>query len=256
MVLSPDGRYAYVSEEPRSFGSEAMVAVIDTATATVTTRIAVKTNASRLAPLAISPDGSRLYAGARDELLVIDIESQRVAESIDFLVFEEGELLVSRDGRRLYNTSKSYVAMYDTVTRQEIAADIDLGVEDELISDAIITADGGRLYVAVSDFGQTAAAIVVLDAATLAEVQRLPCAVGWTLLAGAPDGRFVYSAQPDYPRSPATRFRCHERFRHPVAGGGGRDRRPGGFTEWPIPFHPARRRTRSRCFAQSDHSVR
>ncbi|MFI5716281.1 YncE family protein [Nocardia sp. NPDC051750] len=76
---------------------------------------------------------------------------------------------------------------------------IELGVADEMISDAVLTADGHRLYVAVHDFLQKAGAIVVLDASTLTEVQRLPGTPDTTFLAGAPDSRYVYSARRDYP---------------------------------------------------------
>ncbi|MET8797141.1 hypothetical protein ABZV91_11950 [Nocardia sp. NPDC004568] len=90
--------------------------------------------------------------------------------------------------------------MYDTVTRRQIVAHVELGSADEMISDVILTADGRRLYVALDDFLMEAGAIVVLDASALAEVQRLPGASDTTFLVEAPDGRYVYSVRRDHPR--------------------------------------------------------
>jgi len=108
MVVSPDGTKLYVvSNNPADTSSVisatgSMVSVVDTATGMVTATIPFG-DAAAFRNLAISPDGSTLYAASdfTDTVAVIDTATNRVTNTIQ-KVYGAGPIVVSPDGSIAY----------------------------------------------------------------------------------------------------------------------------------------------------------
>lgn len=135
------------------------ISVIDTTTDTVVDTIWLPTSPdyqgySLAQELAVSPDGTRLYASGEDGTVsVIDTATNRVVTSQPLGYFTD--LAVSEDGRRLYGTSGASVTVIDTESMTEISA---LGVGPvwdltrssseftDVTSSVAVNADGTRAY--------------------------------------------------------------------------------------------------------------
>jgi serine/threonine protein kinase, bacterial len=109
--MSPDGRHAYISAQ----GDKAVL-VMDTASSTITARIPLAFDVSSMA---VSPDGSRLYAASSQSIADIDTATNSVSGVIRQLgVWGSGELAhvdfgVAAGNRRLYSPTGGAVSEID-----------------------------------------------------------------------------------------------------------------------------------------------
>lgn len=111
LILSADGRRLYVS----GYNGGISIVATDTARATYTdaSRVVetISTGESGIFRLALSPDGTRLYATDRvnAQLLVIDVNENRIVERENVLPGgeESRDLFVSPDGSRVYVTNQN-----------------------------------------------------------------------------------------------------------------------------------------------------
>ncbi|TQC42589.1 hypothetical protein EEB14_48030 [Rhodococcus sp. WS4] len=135
------------------------ISVIDTSTGTVVDTIWLPTSPdyqgySLAQELAVSPDGTRLYASGEDGTVsVIDTATNDVITSQPLGYFTD--LAVSEDGRRLYGTSGASVTVIDTESMTR-TAEVTIGpVWDltrssseftDVTSSVAVNADGTRAY--------------------------------------------------------------------------------------------------------------
>ncbi|WP_231868845.1 VCBS domain-containing protein [Rhodococcus opacus] len=135
------------------------ISVIDTSTGTVVDTIWVDPapdyqGYSLAQELAVSPDGTRLYASGEDGTVsVIDTATNTVIASQ--LLGSYSSLEVSADGRYLYGTSGATVSVIDTASLTR-TAEITVGPEWDLtrtssefadVSHSVTVVNGNRLYV-------------------------------------------------------------------------------------------------------------
>lgn len=121
LVISADGKRLYVSGGDFGEGGGGGIAVVDTESESVVTTIRIDGGIFRLA---LSPDGSRLYATDRSnaQLVVVDVAQNRVVNSVQ--VLPEGEetrdLFVSRDGSQVYvaNEESHDLVIFDAESLQ------------------------------------------------------------------------------------------------------------------------------------------
>jgi YVTN family beta-propeller protein len=110
VVISPDSKAIYVASQT-SDGS--IISVVDSQTKTVTTTIPLGTN---LWVLAITPDGSTLYASDFSVIYVISTASNTVTTTLNV---PGTALAVSPNGQSLYVTNgKQGISIIDTATNQ------------------------------------------------------------------------------------------------------------------------------------------
>ncbi|HEX6667665.1 MAG TPA: PKD domain-containing protein [Solirubrobacterales bacterium] len=168
IAIAPDGSRVYVASES---GEE--VAVIDTRTNAIVTRIDLEGTANSIA---IAPSGSRIYVGERigavTRIKVLGADTnQPVGEPI---VVSGGvqAIAITPDGSSLYATTNTDLAYaVDTATNQ-VRATIPVGNEPRAMA---ITPDGGRAYVSNADDGT----VSVIDT-RLNQVIGAPIPVGIT----------------------------------------------------------------------------
>jgi YVTN family beta-propeller protein len=163
VALSPDGTRAYVATY-----SGNTVSVINTATNTVTATIPIDGGPFWIA---ISPDGSHAYTtdyfgGA---VSVIDTATNSVTSTVP--VGGVRELVISRDGKRLYVANGSAVTIIDTLSNA-VQTRIPLAGGSLGIAAAI---DGTAVYVAV----ETPPRIVVIDTFTNTIAQTIATSAPW-----------------------------------------------------------------------------
>jgi YVTN family beta-propeller protein len=150
VVPSPDGTRIYVSYGYQS--GESSIAVIDTGTDTLIATIDGFTVGT--SPIAISPDGTRLFTGLYPygPISVIDTTSLSVVTTID-VGYYVSNLVVSQDGTKLYaalyvgSSVPSYeglIVVIDTAT-YEVLDDVAVGYGAYGIG---LHPNGTRMYVA------------------------------------------------------------------------------------------------------------
>lgn len=121
LVISADGTRLYVSGGDFDDDGDGGISVIDTESESVVTTLRMDGGIFRLA---LSPDGSRLYATdrANAQLVVVDVAQNRVVNSVQ--VLPEGEetrdLFVSRDGSQIYvaNQNSNELVIFDAESFQ------------------------------------------------------------------------------------------------------------------------------------------
>lgn len=121
LVISADGSRLYVSGGDFDDDGDGGISVIDTESESVVTTLRMDGGIFRLA---LSPDGSRLYATdrANAQLIVVDVAQNRVVNSVQ--VLPEGEetrdLFVSRDGSQIYvaNQESNELVIFDAESFQ------------------------------------------------------------------------------------------------------------------------------------------
>jgi YVTN family beta-propeller protein len=161
VVVGPDGRHLYAAQVADG-GADGVVSVIDIACATTVATVPVKD----VAALAISPDGSRLYAVSYDRrtyhqypagwLTIIDTASHSVVKTIAVGACPE-TVTASPDGAYLYIThydtcSVSAVNLTDCSTTAVALRDAPLAV--------VFTPDSAHAYV------RNVRSLTVIDATT------------------------------------------------------------------------------------------
>ncbi|GLV75964.1 hypothetical protein Shyhy02_39640 [Streptomyces hygroscopicus subsp. hygroscopicus] len=178
-AVSPNGQRVYVT----NFGSGS-VSVIDTATHTVRTTIAVPAGPWGIA---IAPDGLHAYVAAfgNSHVVVIDTATNTVTQDITGLNKPLG-LAVTPDGSRVYVASQggNRVDVISTATNT-VTASVPVGIGPRNLA---ITPDGAEVY--VTEEGTNT--VRVIDTATNTVTAVL---TGFTFPRGvavSPDGQRVY----------------------------------------------------------------
>jgi DNA-binding beta-propeller fold protein YncE len=163
-ALSPDGATLYVSNEGSSdFGASpnTSILVIDTASRTVTGSIplpaAVNVNVfGNYQRLAVSPDGSLLYANSSGGLEAIDT---RTLSPVSFIQLTPGlfpgqvspapHIVFAPDGSAAYMAvlggKGAYIVVINPDTSQQVNS-VQIGSPTSYLSDLAITLDGSALF--------------------------------------------------------------------------------------------------------------
>jgi YVTN family beta-propeller protein len=178
VVVSPNSQTIYVAS---SISGSSLISVVDSQTNTVTTTIPL---AGGLNDLAISPDGSTLYAlslGNPAAVYVIATASNTVTSTVNV---EGIYLAISPNGDYVYVTNgKPGISIIDTATNQvEVNAIKPRGVSQYIA----LNPDGKTAYVGIID------AVVVIDLATKkvkATIRLTPTNALPTYLTVSPDGK-------------------------------------------------------------------
>ena len=143
MVMTPDGRFIYVSDYYHG-----IVTVVRTATNSIVTRITVNDAMA----LAMAPDGKTVYAGGADPVTgageVIPVSTATNTAGAPITVSPDGDvtaIAVTPDGTTAYAALgfSDEVVPVDTATR-DAQTPIPVGVNPSLLT---VTRDGSTLYV-------------------------------------------------------------------------------------------------------------
>jgi YVTN family beta-propeller protein len=202
LVVTPDGAALYVMIE----GGQ--VAVVDTASASVTTAITVgPADLGFLGGgggIAVSDDGARVYV-TWGELSVIDTATNTVVAS-NYVGICPTEIALSHDGAGVY-VANNFGTDTFTFDGQVLDVDVATVTTDETIqfwslpSSLVLSPDGSLAYVAsVAVFVNTGygaafipdKSLVVLDLTTNTEVTRIQLGSTPSRVAITPDGALVY----------------------------------------------------------------
>lgn len=227
-AVSPDGTHAYVPTytwDDSAYGVAAIgVAVIDTATNTITATIPFPTNTG-FNQVVVSPGGTRAYAptynyGLDDDghivvdstaITIIDTTTNTIASTIAYPTVDFGYVAMNPAGTRLYvstylgqwdNGVASGVAVIDTTTGT-VAATIDLEAPNTAVDEIVISPDGQRAYLNSCHVGgggcdDSAHTVIVLDTTTNTITDRIaiPTDEGSTPSQWreqlSPDGRYLH----------------------------------------------------------------
>ncbi len=179
MASSPDGRYLYIA----SGNDSNTVLLVDTTTHTVTQQIAVASNPTAVA---ISPDGSRVYATNYNDntVSVIDTSTNSVVTTIP-VGTRPVSVAVSPDG------STVYVANEDDNTVSVIDAGTATVTQNIIVfapSSLVLSPTGDQLYVVDSDMEGVVA--IDTESNTIVDFYSVPRPS--TVPVISPDGRCVY----------------------------------------------------------------
>lgn len=137
--------------------------------------------------LAITPDGSRLYAlcEGTDEVAVYDLQSRAVLRRIRVGRVPKG-MTLAPDGKRLYvaNSWSDNISVIDTASL-EVVRTLPAGFEPN----AVVTDRAGRFLFVANRISND---VSVVDLATGLETKRLLAGRGASYLASSPDGSHIY----------------------------------------------------------------
>jgi YVTN family beta-propeller protein len=181
VAITSDGRTAYVTDQ---CSASQAVAVIDTATATVTGTFPALVVTYGVA---VTPDGSKLYLTAlRTGVLVTDTATGTVIASLDGGRGPKG-IAVSPDGSTVYVADVAGVSIIDTATNT-IVASVQLSAYAEDRWGVAVAPDGGKVYVTNFQDGT----LSVVNTATNAIIATIPVGNGPVGVAVTPDNTKVY----------------------------------------------------------------
>jgi YVTN family beta-propeller protein len=184
VAVSPDGStvYATLTGGDSGPGGSDQVAVISTATDTVTGDITVGTGPRQVA---FSPDGTRAYVTTERGVTVIDTAAGSVVATINIPGGAQG-LAVSPDGSRVYATSPQTgrLVVIDAAT-DRVVADIPAGAEPYAVA---VTPNGSTAYVA----DMNSDSVEAIDTAADQKVATIPVGQLPGSIAITPDGSQVW----------------------------------------------------------------
>lgn len=199
LALSADGKTAYTS----AWGAD-KVFVIDTATNTVVTTIAVGVKPTGLA---LHPDGTTLWVTNTDgkTVSVIDTATNAVLHTLTNAGSSPHLVVFSTDGAYAYivqqaNADDANVVVLNTQTRAVVTT-IDTNIRH---TDAVMAPDGSAIYLSSQnqEFGNRQGFVLVIDTATNTVAATIPdpaVAVAPGGVAVSPDGGTVYAVAGAFP---------------------------------------------------------
>ena len=178
--------FGYYSDYPWN-GLPNRVTVVNTTTNAVVGNISMPRGPAT--SLAISPDGTRVYAPNlwSGYLTVIDTGSNSIVDTVPIGTAPQG-VAMSSDGQRVYISCGGSNAVYavDTATNTVVAT---IPATGGIIGIAV-SPDGSRVYTANSQ----SKSVSVIDTATNAVITTVPVGIGPPMLAVTPDGSRIYVA--------------------------------------------------------------
>jgi YVTN family beta-propeller protein len=179
MVFSPDGSTAYLSDF-----TYRQIEVLDVASDQVTATISVSPQSLiQNVPLALTPDGTKLYAALSKSVAVISTSSNTLGRSIP-VHSDAGGLAVTPNGKNLYITNYGQsggTAVIDTATDTVIRV-----IQSPSNAGAIIIT-GSQAYLSAGG------SVWVIDTQRGASPTMIPNVTGVVSLAASPDGQYVYA---------------------------------------------------------------
>jgi YVTN family beta-propeller protein len=192
VVFSPDGSRAYVGDSTNNGGfppfPNGTIYVIDTSTNIVVRTISL-TNSEDGASLAITPDGTTLYASAdtTGDALVIDIASGNVTATLPGI--GGGAVVITPNGSTAYVSNRFNAVTAITTASNTVTATIPVGITFPATTQMAITPDGSFLYVPLFGPGQ---AVVIATATNSVVGTPISTVQGPFGVAITPDGAFAY----------------------------------------------------------------
>jgi YVTN family beta-propeller protein len=205
IAITADGKSAYVTSITCSAPScpdnpppLASVEVIDTASNSLTATVTIgdvpvgNTPGVLLSGIAISPDGTRVYASNAEgnQIWVIDTASNQVVATIPTAVLGFVGMSISPDGGRLYAASVGNPSVVDVIDTKTDAVVTSIALPGFDVPTGIaVTPDGGHAYVT----GETGH-VWLIDTTKNAVAATIPVTVGQPLLGIGfpPDGTRAY----------------------------------------------------------------
>ncbi len=183
VVLSPDERFAYVTEERHD-----RLVVLDLVARVPADTIAV---GERPIDVAITPDGKRLYVANADsrDVSVIDVDQGEVVAGI-IIGGVPGEIDVTADGARAYvtNVDRGVISVLD-LSSDRVAGGIQLSGDSA--RGLAFSPDGQTLYVA-STGTQTGGILLAVDVQRNLISRRLRVGDAASTVGVSPDGSRLY----------------------------------------------------------------
>ncbi len=183
-------RPSLTPDEARLFvGHKDGLAVINTSTNQVVAELPIKPYAC---DVAFTGDGKRGYVIQTDGLLsVVDTTTYTVLATIKVSNASGTRVVIRPDGKRVYVTYETGVAVIDTATNTVIAK-IQLAGENDGPTDLEISPDGTRLYASV----QTEGTVRVIDTASNNVVAAIPVIFSCASIALNRDGTRALGSNP------------------------------------------------------------
>ncbi|MEV0679121.1 WD40 repeat domain-containing protein [Actinosynnema sp. NPDC050436] len=175
-VVSPDGRYTYLSAGGREREVQ-LIKVVDNAARAVSATYALEEDSDdvTIKDLAVSPDGSELYALTTQRLAVLDARTGRTTASVtppatrdlwSLALTPDGHALVIGEQGSIDDEVEVRLYTVDVASRSVVAgAELQRPWLGELVADP----DNRRVYAATAGYGDdqnAASAIETYDAAT------------------------------------------------------------------------------------------
>ena len=196
IVLSPDGRFAYVSdngtmriEQAGSGGNT--VSIVDLAARRKVGEISLG-RFRRPHGLALDAKSGLLAVTTElpDQLVLVDVAARRVVRTVDTQGKTSHMVALGRDGRFAYvsNSGSASVSVVDL--RSGAVKVLATGARPE---GSMTSRDGRRVYVC----NREAAAITIIDTATNEVAGTIATGKGPVRIAETPDGKLVYAAMHD-----------------------------------------------------------
>jgi DNA-binding beta-propeller fold protein YncE len=149
VVLSPDGKYAYVAENVTDANSD--LAVVSTASPRAVLKRIPTFGRNPQSVVAINPAGDRVYVGAGGDLTVIDTTDPTIPTFVKHLtnVRSDNGILVSPDGSTLYAAGRSGGISVFNARSNEFLKSIEVPdpVTNRTVFGMALSPDGKTLYV-------------------------------------------------------------------------------------------------------------
>ncbi len=199
IVISPNGATGYISEE-----GIGVVSVLNLSTHLVTRTITGSTPTL----LALSPNGKTLYAVSggstvfANNILVIDLATGTVTDTIKLLDEGLAGIAVSRNGSDLYAVDQDQVDVIATATDSIASTITGIGPAFSQLGNVALSPNGSTLYVGGPDLMAAIDLTGNADTVTTVSISNGDTAVDSVVV--TPDGDTVYALTSGYVPTPLT----------------------------------------------------
>lgn len=195
IAISPDGSTAYVLAFPAGMG-QTDIAVIDTASNVVTDLF--DAGAGPWLGLAVTPDGTKLYAGAIFASYITAISTDPFAVIANIYpcpsTFSPFNLAITPDGTTVYVSCWASTSIGVVSTASEsLVGTISTAPYGDAVGGIVVTADGSKTYASVG-YGGSAGFVLDINPLTNTVSDSIPTGTnsGGMAAAMTPDGQQLY----------------------------------------------------------------